>query len=157
MFVSLKVVVVCLYSLVLSCIGYMSIVSSKADCLTIYIYIRTDRGSSEWSFPWWARDLEFQGFSGFSRTLGKYLLNVEALKNLHEFWVPKSAKNKKQKSQTTCCGMLRIHFLPTVFSEKSSHPPDSMDETSMENIAEIDPKWYCDGIFEILQKKSQVF
>ena len=53
--------------------------------------------------------------------------------------------------------MLRIHFLPTVFSEKSSHPPDSMDETPMENIVEIDPKWYCDGIFEILQKKSQVF
>lgn len=78
-------------SLILSRIGYMLIVSFKADCLTIC----TDRGSSEWSFPWRARDLEFQGFSGCSRTLGKYLLNVEALKNLHEFWVPKSAKNTK--------------------------------------------------------------
>ena len=28
------------------------------------------------------------GFSGFSRTLDNYFLNVEVLKNLHEFWVP---------------------------------------------------------------------
>lgn len=109
-------------SLILSRIGYMLIVSFKADCLTIYIYIRTDRGSSEWSFPWWARDLEFQGFSGFSRTLGKYLLNVEALKNLHEFWVPKSAKNKKhalKQPAAGCCGSICCQ----PFSGKNSHPP----------------------------------
>lgn len=87
-----------------------------------YIYTRTDRGSSEWRFPWWARDLEFQGFSGFSRTLGNYLLNVEALKNLHEFWVPKSAKNKKhalKKPAAGCCGSICCQ----PFSRKNSHPP----------------------------------
>lgn len=57
-FVSLKVVVVCLYSLVLSCIGYMLIVSFKADCL-IQIWVQVNRVFHDGRGIWNLKD--FQG------------------------------------------------------------------------------------------------